>query len=203
MKHRSFLKTNKSTKQTRWIHKKNIWAFVTSKVKQNVVWQACIIYKSDMIQALTMWFLNYFDDCRITLSIINWIGNDHCKHYSDDFNDKNCFGPPLRPCVLPHTRLKSKICNYLNVKKIFARNRPDIWNLSDCNGIRTHNHLVYKRTLNHFVKMDKSFSCVLRIFLYGALIVSCEVNVPYWSVLTTQPDNLNLQRSCQPFRAFN
>ena len=32
-----------------------------------------------------------------------------------------------------------------------ARNRCDIWSLSDSNGIRTHNHLVRKRTLNHLV----------------------------------------------------
>ena len=25
--------------------------------------------------------------------------------------------------------------------------------LSDCNGTRTHNHLVYKRTLNHLAKL--------------------------------------------------
>ena len=27
--------------------------------------------------------------------------------------------------------------------------------LSDCNGIRTHNHLVRKRTLNHLAKLAK------------------------------------------------
>ena len=26
-------------------------------------------------------------------------------------------------------------------------------NLSDCNGIRTHNHLVHKQTLNHLAKL--------------------------------------------------
>ena len=37
----------------------------------------------------------------------------------------------------------------LNVKKLLARNRRDIWSLSDINGIRTHNHLVCKPTLKH------------------------------------------------------
>ena len=37
----------------------------------------------------------------------------------------------------------------LNNKKLLAQNRRDIWSLSDSNGIRTHNHLVRKRTLNH------------------------------------------------------
>ena len=34
----------------------------------------------------------------------------------------------------------------LNVKDLFAWNRHDIWRLSGCNGIRTHNHLILKRT---------------------------------------------------------
>ena len=29
----------------------------------------------------------------------------------------------------------------------------NIWSLSDGNGIRTHNHLVRKRTLNHLAKL--------------------------------------------------
>ena len=28
-----------------------------------------------------------------------------------------------------------------------------IWNLSESNGIQTHNHLVDKRTLNHLAKL--------------------------------------------------
>ena len=39
----------------------------------------------------------------------------------------------------------------LNVKDLLARNRRNIWNLSDWNETRTNNHLVRKRTLNHFV----------------------------------------------------
>ena len=49
-----------------------------------------------------------------------------------------------------HSRVNPHyIC--LNVKEVFARNERDIWNLSDFNGTRTHNHLVRKRTLNHLV----------------------------------------------------
>ena len=43
---------------------------------------------------------------------------------------------------------ESSLCTCLNVKEVLAWNRHDIWSLSDCNGIRTHNHLVRKRTLN-------------------------------------------------------
>ena len=31
--------------------------------------------------------------------------------------------------------------------------RLDIWNLSDCSGTRTHNHLVPKRELNHLANL--------------------------------------------------
>ena len=38
----------------------------------------------------------------------------------------------------------STLSSCLNVKELLARNRRDIWNLSDYNGTRTHNHLVRK-----------------------------------------------------------
>ena len=45
----------------------------------------------------------------------------------------------------------SLVC--LNVKELLARSRRYIWSLSDSNEIRTHNHLVHKRTLNHLAKL--------------------------------------------------
>ena len=56
----------------------------------------------------------------------------------------------------------------LNVKELLARNRRDIWSLSDCNGTRTHKHLVRKRTLSHFAKLTKWFRWVVSFYLYGA-----------------------------------
>ena len=47
---------------------------------------------------------------------------------------------------------KSTLDICLNVKKLLTWNRHDIWSLSDCNGTRTRNHLVRKRTLNHLAK---------------------------------------------------
>ena len=40
----------------------------------------------------------------------------------------------------------------LNIKELLARNKHEIWSLSDSNGTRTHNHLVCKRTYNHLAK---------------------------------------------------
>ena len=51
--------------------------------------------------------------------------------------------------VNPH----SIVC--LNVKEFLARSRRHIWILSDSNEIRTHNHLVRKRTLDHLAKLAK------------------------------------------------
>ena len=41
---------------------------------------------------------------------------------------------------------ESTLYGCLNVKELLAPNMRDIWSLSDSNGIRTHNHLVSKRT---------------------------------------------------------
>ena len=43
--------------------------------------------------------------------------------------------------------------SYLNVKKLLAGNRREIWSLTDCNGTQTQNYLVRKRTLNHLAKL--------------------------------------------------
>ena len=49
--------------------------------------------------------------------------------------------------------LKQKINFIEDLKKIMQQ----CSSLSDCNGIRTHNHLVRKRTLNHLAKMSSTF----------------------------------------------
>ena len=47
--------------------------------------------------------------------------------------------------------LQSIVC--LNVKELLVRSRCYIWSLSDSNGIRTQNHLLRKRKLNHLAKL--------------------------------------------------
>ena len=41
--------------------------------------------------------------------------------------------------------------------------------LIDSNGIRTHNHFIRKRTLNHLAKLAKRLSCVVSTYLYGEI----------------------------------
>ena len=50
---------------------------------------------------------------------------------------------------------ESTFCSYLNVKKLLAWSRREIWSLSDSNWTRTQNHLVHKRALNHLAKLAK------------------------------------------------
>ena len=55
----------------------------------------------------------------------------------------------------------------------------EILQFIDCNWIRTHNHLVHKRTLNHLAKLAKWLSCVVSTYLYGAF-ERCICTVHLW-----------------------
>ena len=53
----------------------------------------------------------------------------------------------------------------------------------DNNGIRTHNHLVGKQTLNHLAKLTIWLSYVVSTYLYVAfdcMLLSCHVHVSKW-----------------------
>ena len=51
----------------------------------------------------------------------------------------------------------------LNVKELLARSGRGILSLSDCNWIRTHNHLVHKRILNHLVVASRPVAVIRSI----------------------------------------
>ena len=78
---------------------------------------------------------------------------------------------------------ESTLYSFLNVKDLLARSRRHISRLSDCNGTRTHNHLIRKRTLNHLAKLAKRLSCAVSTYLYGAfdcIFLSILVRVWQW-----------------------
>ena len=78
---------------------------------------------------------------------------------------------------------ESTLYNCLNVKELLARNRRENWSLSDCNGTRTHNHVVRKWTLNHLAKLAKWLRCVVSTCMYSAfdcMFLSCQVRVSEW-----------------------
>ena len=66
---------------------------------------------------------------------------------------------------------QSKSTDYFcrDVKELLTQNKRDIWNLSDCNGTPTHNHLVCKLTLNHLAQFIKWLSWIVSAYLYSAL----------------------------------
>ena len=66
-------------------------------------------------------------------------------------------------------QIESTMYSCLNVKKLLVRNRSDIWNLSDCNGTWTHNHLVCKQTLNQLAKLA-SLAKWLSVHLWTELL---------------------------------
>ena len=70
----------------------------------------------------------------------------------------------------------------LNVKEFLARTRCHIWNLRDSNEIRTHNHLVRKRTLNNlYVHLRTKWLWVRISLLSLKLIRICRIQ--WWSSL--------------------
>ena len=90
--------------------------------------------------------------------------------------------------------LDSLIC--LNIKQLLGRSRHHIWSLIDSTGIRTHNHLVLKRTLNYLAKVAKWLSCVLSTYLHGGFdcmllllvgmrvwILLLSLKLPIWRLL--------------------
>ena len=72
--------------------------------------------------------------------------------------------------------LHSIVC--LNVKEHLAWSRRHIWNLSDCNGIRTHKHLIRERTLNHLAKLAKWWA-VLWVLICTVHLTVCCYHVTY------------------------
>ena len=100
--------------------------------------------------------------------------------------------------VNPH----SIVC--LNVKELLARSRREIWRWSDCNWIRTHNHLVHKRTLNHFsqagqmIELCCEYLSVRCIWLYVFIMSRTRFRVNPHSIVAWMSRNSLLEafRAC-------
>ena len=80
--------------------------------------------------------------------------------YSISYSNTNRLLWNGRMFLLCHEGVSSEstLYSYLNVKELLVRSRRHIWKLTDCNGTRTHNHLVCEGTLNHLAKLA-SCSC--------------------------------------------
>ena len=97
-----------------------------------------------------------------------------------------------------HIRVQSKstLCNCLNVRELFARNRCYIWNLNECNVTRIHKHLVREPTLNHLPSLASLVQWSLSVHLRTkSLRVLFLLQWPKFQIL-----NLFLARSSLTFR---
>ena len=134
------------------------------------------------------WLLQQSDSFSAEINCIKWIKFNAAKWQK--FVKWHCF------CIYYHflywlyVLIMSRACFVfphsivtLNIKELLAWNRRDIWSLRDCNGTRTHNHLVCKGTLNYLAKLATWLSCVASTDLYGAfncMFLSCHVRVSEW-----------------------
>ena len=69
----------------------------------------------------------------------------------------------------------------VNFKELLVRSRQHSWSLSDSKEVRTHNHIVGKRTRKHIARLAKWVSCVVSTYIYGAfdcMVLLCRVRVP-------------------------
>ena len=132
-----------------------------------------------------------------TLNDCNWTGNqNHLAHKQTLERTLSQTGQMIELCcenlsarciwqyliIMSRTsfRVNPHSIAFLNVKGLLAWSRRHILSLSDNNVIRTYNHLVRKRTLNHLAKLKKRLSCVVSNFLYGTfdcILLSCHVRV--------------------------
>ena len=79
----------------------------------------------------------------------------------------------------------------------------------DCNRTQTHNHLVYKLTLNHLAKLAKWLSCVVSTYLYSGfdcMLLSCTVliNIQFLDIQATTESRFALDwHTCYMIKAHS
>ena len=76
----------------------------------------------------------------------------------------------LLSCHVCEFQSEATLYSCLNVKELLARNRSHIWSLRDTNEIRTHNHLVRKRTLDHLANLFEEMFILPKNILQSPLI---------------------------------
>ena len=97
---------------------------------------------------------------------------------------------------------ESTLYSCLNFKELLARNRREIWSLSDCNWTRTHNPLVLKRTPNHLVKLAKWLS--VRLWTKGLWVESSCSHLNLQCILTdTHRENVTSNKTPALTKSMN
>ena len=113
----------------------------------NILHMAVYPYVKIKCNIVTYMIYNY--KCRIFFRKLKmWPFKTLYKTFLAEFFQQIC-----KVCVFLSSNVHvSEWIHTLNIKELLTRNRRDIWRLTDCNGTRTHNHLVRKGTINHLVK---------------------------------------------------
>ena len=89
----------------------------------------------------------------VAIDLITWVQAWRGKVHGCITPQRHCYCTSWTYCMVLscHVRVsvnpQSIIC--LNVRELLARSMRIIWSLSNSSMIRTHNHLVHKRTPNH------------------------------------------------------
>ena len=89
--------------------------------------------------------------------------------------------------VIYELLIELTLCTFQNAKELLAQIRDHIWSLSDSNGIQIHNHLIRKRTINHYWVITTALSCeylsVYCIWLYVIVLSRTIFRVNLHSIL--------------------
>ena len=96
--------------------------------------------------------------CDLWIYTIEWVKHIVKQSQAVHLKFQTCFS--LHVISISRTSFTvNLLCSCLNAKESLARNRCDIWSLSEINGIRTHNYVVRKQTLNQIAKLGQLCSC--------------------------------------------
>ena len=80
-------------------------------------------------------------------------------------------------CHVMHAfQSQSTIYSFLNVEKLLARRKREIWSLGDCKCALTQNHLIRKWTLNHLAQLAQWLSGIqILICTFHLIVCFCHV----------------------------
>ena len=129
----------------------------------------------------------------------------HIKKHCPNYALLITHGYLLCSCMLSscHVHVSSTPYSCLNAKDLLAQSRCDILSLSDCNGIRSPNHIVSKLTVKHLAnfttEMDldsnqnsgKMNSGIYAILFFFSLDICDVYNIANHDIVAVNRKNIN------------
>ena len=107
------------------------------------------VFSSTPLVAASDELIHTLKTANIYLFKVNNRNAERCEIYSINKDTKTTV------CYY-HVTFQSESTRYicLNVQELLPRNRRRMSSLNDCEEIKSYNHLVHKRTLSYFAKLD-------------------------------------------------